>query len=166
MRGCGEAFRAHLVNYADDFVILSRGHAHEALQWTTAVMTRIGLRINEAKTSVKDVRTESFDFLGYTFGPKYGCRDGGRKYLGASPSRKSVQRIKTRIGNLLVPGNKGSWPQIQRQLNSLLVGCRPTSATEPSPRPIGRSIVTSASASGASSPSGTRSTDAEPADSP
>jgi RNA-directed DNA polymerase len=78
MRGCGEAFRAHLVNDADDFVILGRGHAHEALQWTTAVMTRIGLRINEAKTSVKDVRTESFDFLGYTFGPKYGCRDGGR----------------------------------------------------------------------------------------
>ena len=122
IKGCGEAFRAHLVNYADDFVILSRGHAHEALEWTTAVMTRIGLSINEGKTSVKDVRTESFDFLGYTFGPKYGCRDGGRKYLGASPSRKSVQRIKTRIGNLLVPGNKGSWPQVQRQLNSLLAG--------------------------------------------
>src|ERR1700691_2283226 len=25
MRGCGAEFRAHLVNYADDFVILSRG---------------------------------------------------------------------------------------------------------------------------------------------
>ena len=85
-------------------------------------MTRIGLSINEGKTSVKDARTESFDFLGYTFGPKYGCRNGGHKYLGASPSRKSVQRIKTRIGNLLVPGNKGSWPQVQRRLNSLLAG--------------------------------------------
>ncbi len=33
-RGCGAAFRAHLVNYADDFVILSCGHAAEALTWT------------------------------------------------------------------------------------------------------------------------------------
>ena len=66
LRRCDEAFRAHLVNYADDFVILSRGHAHEALAWTTAVMTRIGLSINEEKTSVKDARTEAFDFLGYS----------------------------------------------------------------------------------------------------
>ena len=29
--GCGEAFRAHVVSYADDFVILSRGRAAEAL---------------------------------------------------------------------------------------------------------------------------------------
>jgi hypothetical protein len=31
MKGCGEAFRAHLVNDADDFVSRSRGHAHQAL---------------------------------------------------------------------------------------------------------------------------------------
>jgi hypothetical protein len=30
----GEAFRAHVIAYADDFVILSRGHAAEALAWT------------------------------------------------------------------------------------------------------------------------------------
>jgi hypothetical protein len=36
----GKAFRAHVVAYADDFVILSRGHAGEALAWTKAVMTR------------------------------------------------------------------------------------------------------------------------------
>ena len=41
--GRGEAFRAHVVSYADDFVILSRGHAAEALAWTKAVMTRLGL---------------------------------------------------------------------------------------------------------------------------
>ena len=121
MQGCGEAFRAHLVNYADDFVILSRGHAAEALAWTRAVMTRLGLSINEAKTSVKDARTEGFDFLGYTFGPKFHPR-GGHRYQGASPSRKSLKRIKTKIGDMLVPGNKGSWPQVQRRLNSLLAG--------------------------------------------
>jgi retron-type reverse transcriptase len=34
LSGAGEAFRAHIVSYADDFVILSRGRAAEALTWT------------------------------------------------------------------------------------------------------------------------------------
>ena len=121
MRGCGAAFRAHLVNYADDFVILSCGHADEALAWTRAVMTRLGLHLNEAKTCVKDARTESFDFLGYTFRPTFAPK-GGQKYPGASPSKKSVMRIKAKISDLLVPGNKGAWPQVGKQLNSLLAG--------------------------------------------
>ena len=40
------------VAYADDFVILSRGRAAEALAWTKAVMTKLGLALNEAKTSL------------------------------------------------------------------------------------------------------------------
>ena len=58
LSGCGEAFRAHVVSYADDFVILSRGHAAEALAWTKAVMTKLGLTINEAKTSLKDAKLD------------------------------------------------------------------------------------------------------------
>jgi len=81
----GEAFRAYVVSYADDFVILSRGHAAEALTWTRAVMTKLGLTINETKTSLKDARKESFDFLGYNFGPHHYRKDG-HWYLGASPS--------------------------------------------------------------------------------
>jgi RNA-directed DNA polymerase len=91
LTGRGEAFRAHVVSYADDFVILSRGCAEEALTWTKAVMTKLGLTLNEAKTSVKDARRESFDFLGYTLGPRH-FPEGGRWYLGANPSKKSVQR--------------------------------------------------------------------------
>lgn len=72
----GEAFCAYVVSYADDFVILSRGSAAEALAWTKAVMTKLGLILNEAKTSLKDARTESFDFLGYSFGPHRYRKDG------------------------------------------------------------------------------------------
>jgi hypothetical protein len=36
MQGCDEVFRAHVVSYADDFVILSRGKAAQALEWTAA----------------------------------------------------------------------------------------------------------------------------------
>ena len=115
------AFHAHVIAYADDFVILSRGHAAEALAWTRAVMTKLGLTLNEAKTSLKDARTERFDFLGYTFGP-HRYRKDGHWYLGASPSKKSVQRLKTKVGELLVPGNKDPWPEACERLNALLRG--------------------------------------------
>lgn len=121
LTGRGEAFRAHVISYADDFVILSRGHAAEALAWTHAVMMKLGLTLNEAKTSLKDARTEPFDFLGYTFGP-HRFRKDGHWYLGASPSKKSVQRIKAKIGGLLVPGNKEPWPVVCTRLNRLLRG--------------------------------------------
>jgi RNA-directed DNA polymerase len=121
LMGCHKAFRAHVVAYADDFVILSRGHAAEALTWTKAVMTKLGLTLNEAKTSLRDVRTESFSFLGYSFGP-HRYRKDGHWYLGASPSKRSVHRIKTKIGELLVPSNCGPWPEIRGRLNALLRG--------------------------------------------
>jgi RNA-directed DNA polymerase len=117
----GEAFRAHVVNYADDFVILSRGHAEEALAWTRQVMTRLGLTMNEAKTTVRNARQERFDFLGYSFGPHHYRKDG-HWYLGASPSAKSVQRLKTRVGEILVPTNTASWEQARTRLNRLLLG--------------------------------------------
>jgi RNA-directed DNA polymerase len=61
MQGKTDAFRAHVVSYADDFVILSRGRAKGALAWTRGVMARLGLTINEAKTSsaTRSVRTGS-----------------------------------------------------------------------------------------------------------
>jgi RNA-directed DNA polymerase len=116
-----KAYRAHIVSYADDFVILSRGHAAEALAWTKAVMTRLGLTINEAKTSLKDARHERFDFLGYAFGPHW-QRPGGKRYLGYSPSKKSIGRIKDKVGDLLVPGNLGAWTDVRDRLNRLLRG--------------------------------------------
>jgi RNA-directed DNA polymerase len=108
-------------HYADDFVILSRGCAAEALNWTRSVMTRIGLKLNETKTSIKQARSESFDFLGYTFGP-HRLRKNGREYLGASPSKKSVSRLRRKVGDLLVRQNVAPWPEVRDQLNRILRG--------------------------------------------
>ncbi len=93
--GRGEQFRAHIVNYADDFVILSRGKAKEALEWTRGVLQRLDLTLNEKKTSIRNARQERFDFLGYTFGPHINPRDGG-EYIGYSPSKKSVGQATVR----------------------------------------------------------------------
>src|SRR5258708_12925313 len=48
----GEQFQAQVLNYADDFVILNRRQAPEALNWTRQVTARMGVTLNEAKTSI------------------------------------------------------------------------------------------------------------------
>src|SRR6266446_358603 len=121
LTGCGDTFQAHVVSYADDFVILSRGRAAEALAWTKVVMTKLGLTINEAKTSLRNARQERFDFLGYSFGA-HRFEANGNWYLGASPSKKSVQRLKTKVGDLLVPSNIDPWPEVCDKLNRSLRG--------------------------------------------
>ncbi|WP_271610673.1 group II intron maturase-specific domain-containing protein [Bradyrhizobium sp. CCBAU 21359] len=46
----------------------------------------------------------------------------GKWYLGATPSKKSVQRLKTRVGELLVPSNIDPWPEVRDKLNRSLRG--------------------------------------------
>jgi len=119
--GQDKNLRAEVISYADDFVILSRGFAAKALDWTRQVMKRLGLTLNEAKTVIKEARRERFDFLGYTFGPHHYRKDG-HWYLGASPSKKSVGRFRQKVGDLLKPGNMGTWTEVRDQLNSMLRG--------------------------------------------
>jgi RNA-directed DNA polymerase len=115
------AWQAHVINYADDFVILSRGYAAEALAWTDRVMTRLGLSLNRTKTCLRNARQEQFDFLGYSFGP-HCLRQDGRWYTGASPSKKSVQRLKDKVSAILVPAQMGAWEEVCGKLNRLLRG--------------------------------------------
>jgi RNA-directed DNA polymerase len=120
-RGKDRQYRARIISYADDFVILSHGYAEEALVWTRWAMGRIGLTLNETKTCIRRAHQESFDFLGYSFGIARHWKDG-RKYLAARPSKKSVQRIKQAVRDVLRPGNQAPWPEVRRQLNQTING--------------------------------------------
>jgi RNA-directed DNA polymerase len=42
--------------------------------------------------------------------------------LGASPSKKSMQRLKAKVRDLLVPGNQDPWWEVRDTLNSILRG--------------------------------------------
>jgi len=119
--GLGQRLKAHVVVYADDLVILTRGCVNEAHAVLIDVMTRIGLTVNETKTKLREARTERFDFLGYTFGP-FWARRTGKRYLGAAPSAKSRKRLKAKVHALTVPGNVLAWPDVRDQLNRLLRG--------------------------------------------
>jgi RNA-directed DNA polymerase len=121
-RQCGkqQQWQAQIVAYADDFVILSRGHAAEAKEWVQAVLTRLGLVLNEQKTKVLNSRQEPFDFLGYSFGLRYWRH--GRTYLTAWPSKKSLGRLREKVSQLLEPWQLAPWGEICKQLNQLLSG--------------------------------------------
>jgi RNA-directed DNA polymerase len=62
------------------------------------------------KTSIKDARKEKFDFLGCSFGPHCFTRTG-TWYLGASPSKKSQQRVKDKIDAVLQVNQASPWEE-------------------------------------------------------
>ena len=90
--GHARRFDAHVVNYADDFVICCRGTAEQAMAEMRSMMSRLKLTVNEKKTRLCRLPEETFDFLGYTIGRCY-SKQTGRAYLGTKPSAKKVRRI-------------------------------------------------------------------------
>jgi RNA-directed DNA polymerase len=87
---------AHVVNYADDFVICCRpGNAEAAMTRMVKLMTRLGLGVNATKTLIARLPEGQFDFLGYTVGRFHG--KNGRPYFGTRPSRKAVKSLLRRI---------------------------------------------------------------------
>jgi RNA-directed DNA polymerase len=90
---------AHIVNYADDFVICCRDGAGEALAVMAGMMSKLKLTVNEAKTHVCQMPQETFDFLGYTFGRCHSPRTG-RAYLGTKPAKKRVVRVCAAVGGI------------------------------------------------------------------
>jgi RNA-directed DNA polymerase len=83
---------AHIVNYADDFVICCRGTAAKAERAMRMLMERLRLTVNEAKTRTCRIPDETFDFLGYTIGRCYSPKTGW-SYIGTRPSKTRIQRI-------------------------------------------------------------------------
>ena len=121
LRGLDRRYGARLVNYADDFVVLCRTGAPEVLAQSRRWFTQMGLTLNERKTRVCDGRRESFDFLGYTFGPMRSRKDG-HWYLGAAPAKTAVTRVKGRIRQILRPSNQAPWDEVKGELNRAVRG--------------------------------------------
>ena len=87
---------AHVVNYADDFVICCQpGNAEAALERMAKLMGRLGLEVNTTKTRIARLPEDQFNFLGYTVGRFHG--KDGRPYLGTRPSKKAVKSLLKRI---------------------------------------------------------------------
>lgn len=122
LHGHQQRLDAHIVNYADDFVICCPpGQAEAAMTKMQALMARLGLEVNTTKTRIARLPEESFNFLGYTIGGFYG--KAGRRYIGTSPSRKAVRGLLKRIHERTSSQWYADEPQhTVARLNSLLRG--------------------------------------------
>jgi group II intron reverse transcriptase/maturase len=101
---------AHIVNYADDFVICCRGTAEAAMGVMRGMMSKLKLTVNETKTRLCRLPEGTFDFLGYTLGRNYDRRTG-RPYLGPRPSRKKIDRLCGEISELTTRGT--TWMEVE-----------------------------------------------------
>jgi group II intron reverse transcriptase/maturase len=97
--GHEQALQAKIVNYADDFVILCRGTAKQAMIAMRAMMAKLKLTVNEAKTKLCRLPEESFDFLGYTIGPYWSWKQK-RMVLSTRPSTRAVKRLQAKISEI------------------------------------------------------------------
>ena len=113
---------AHIVNYADDFVICCRGTADEAMAAMREMMSKLRLTVNETKTRLCRVPEETFDFLGYTIGRCWSPQTG-RSYIGTKPSAKKIDRLKREISDQT--SRRWLWTDVEdrvARLNRLLLG--------------------------------------------
>jgi group II intron reverse transcriptase/maturase len=120
--GHEQRFDAHIVNYADDFVICCRGTADEAMTTMRTMMSKLRLTVNETKTRLCRVPEETFDFLGYTIGRCYSARTG-RPFIGTRPSVKKIAGLRDEIRELT--DRRWLWMAVEdrvARLNRLLLG--------------------------------------------
>jgi RNA-directed DNA polymerase len=116
---CGHEQRldAHIVNYADDFVICCKpGKADLVMAVMRRMMEKLRLRVNEKKTRSCRLPGETFDFLGYTFGRCYSIRTG-RGYLSPKPKKSKVQHICREASELT--DRRWCWKAVSEGVSSL-----------------------------------------------
>ena len=120
--GNARRFKAEIVNYADDFVVLGRVPAAIMRAAVEDLMKRLKLTLNAEKTREVRVPREPLDFLGYRIGRNY-RRDTGRAYIGTRPSPASVQSLCRRVSELTARRYGLLEPeQVVGRLNRLLTG--------------------------------------------
>jgi RNA-directed DNA polymerase len=101
--GPGTWARAHLVRYADDFVVLARFPSRRLVNWIEGTLEgRFRLTINREKTRTVTLLEpgESLSFLGFTL--RYD-RDGfgrSKRYLNVFPSKKAMARARAKLKEL------------------------------------------------------------------
>jgi group II intron reverse transcriptase/maturase len=113
---------AHLVRYADDFVILCRERPEFYLEQAKLVLDRLGLALNAKKTRILNAREEMFDFLGNRFAVQPSKRTGKLNTY-YYPSPKAMKSVKKKIREVVRTGQHWNLPQLLKEkVNPILRG--------------------------------------------
>jgi len=117
-----ERFKARLIRYADDFVVLCQGQTKKVLKGIKIVLKDLELSLNEDKTRVIDAKTERFNFLGFTVEARRNPKTG-KRFPFITPSREATAEIKAEIKALTCRKNLGLPNEvIIRKLNEQVRG--------------------------------------------
>ena len=113
---------AHIVRYADDFVILCNRNPEFYLEQAKAVLDRLGLTLNAQKTRVVNAKEEPFDFLGHRFVVQRSKRtEDWKTYY--YPAPKAMASVKSKIREVARHGQHWNLPDLVRErLNPILRG--------------------------------------------
>jgi RNA-directed DNA polymerase len=112
-----------LVRYADDFVVMVHGTKDQASALRAdaqAVLSTVGLRLNDEKTSVCTI-DEGFDFLGFRI-QRQAKRGSHKAFVYTWPSRKSLSSIMAKVKAITKQGTNNPLSDLLRQLNGVLRG--------------------------------------------
>jgi RNA-directed DNA polymerase len=113
---------AHIVRYADDFVILCKERPEFYLAEAKKVLDRLGLTLNAKKTRIVNAQEEPFDFLGHRFAVQPSNVSGKLKTF-YRPSPKAMKSIKKKIRDIARKGQHLNLPTlVKEQINPLLRG--------------------------------------------
>jgi RNA-directed DNA polymerase len=111
------------IRYADDFVVMVSGTKAQAEALKAeiqAVISTVGLRLSEEKTSVCHI-SEGFDFLGFRIQRKR-KRGSNKVYVYSWPSKRALRLIMAKIKAITRQGTDQPLSDVLRQLNSALHG--------------------------------------------
>jgi hypothetical protein len=94
-----ERLGARLVRYADDCVVVAKGHTERVLNGIEAVLADLSLTLNKDKTTIVDANHERLNFLDFviTVIRSPGTR---RKFPFREPFKKAVKHIRAEIKGL------------------------------------------------------------------
>jgi len=123
--GPGQAVKAVLVRYADDFLVLAREVGDGVARWVEEKLERgLGLRVNRDKTRIVQLEQKgrSLDFLGFTLRYERDLQGRPWKYLNIQPAKKAVARLRDKIRAKTASGYKRPLTEVVAEVSTILRG--------------------------------------------
>ena len=113
-----------LVRYADDFVVMvagTREHAEALRAEVAEVLSWMGLRLSEEKTSVCHI-DEGFDFLGWHIQRRSWRGRTGKRAVYTYPSKKALTSVMAKVRRATQRARHRTLAELLHQVNRILRG--------------------------------------------
>lgn len=111
-----------MVRYADDFILIGEKITEESKKVLRYLLDRMGLKLNESKTSEINAKESSFNFLGFTIRYDRDIKGREKRYWNIVPSEKAQKRIREKISSYLKKHGHYEPGKVAEGLNAIIRG--------------------------------------------